>query len=74
MNMIPKPNIQFLMYCITCGADLKYDPELNSNPIFAAEVHKVQTSRKVFELDLSWHYCKCDMSEGEEPDYVVKLV
>lgn len=70
----PKGNIEFHLYCKTCDANLEYDPDyaVTANPI-ACEPSP-EGYRPVFFLDLSWHTCLCDMSEGQEPEFVIEFI
>ncbi len=70
---ITKGNIEFHLYCKTCDADLKYDPEYDANPIGIGEPSP-EGYRPVFFLDLSWHTCLCDGSEGAEPNFVIDFI
>ncbi len=73
MSMVPYNNIRFQLYCMTCNQDLEYDPEYSANPIYMVR-EPAEDRHAEFELDLSWHVCGCDPSEGQEPNFTIQYI
>ena len=65
-------DLKFNLYCKTCEQDLEFDPEADSVP-FCINPEINEDGPLIYQLDLSWHYCECDQSEGDEPNWVIVL-